>query len=684
MNPRRRDLGRLLNPRSIAVIGGGAWGASVVRAAQAIGYDGSIFSVHPEGKSIGGLPALRALSEWPGIIDAAFIGVNRHATLDVVAELARLGAGGAVAFASGFAEAEDADLRARDLQAGLVAAAGEMPVLGPNCYGLINALDKVAIWPDQHGMRRVDRGVAILTQSSNIAINLTMQARGLPIAAMVTCGNQAQTTQAQIALALLKDRRITAIGLHVEGFGRLDEWAELAAAARAMGIPLIALKVGKSQAAQAAAVSHTASLAGRDAAAAAVLDRFGIARLPSLPAFLETLKLLHLGGPLASSRIASISCSGGEAALMADAAVGRALEFPRLTQAQRAGLRAVLGSKVALANPLDYHTYIWRDTEAMTRAWAAMMAPHLALTVLIVDFPRPPLADPSDWDCAIAAAIAAKARTGARVAMVATLPELMPEAVAARLMSQGVVALHGMDEAVLALEAAAWLGRTSSETGLPAPAAMPKEPVTWSERAAKSILARHGLSTPLGVSAASPDEAARRIRDFAAPVAVKAEGAAHKTETGGVALGLTTFDQVHEAARRMGANTFLVEEMITDGVAELLAGIVADPPHGYLLTLAAGGTRTELLADRTHLLLPVTAAQVDTALRRLRCAPLLEGYRGQPAADRTAIVHAVLALQDFVLANPGMIAEVEVNPLIATPSRAVAADALIRAEKEVQ
>jgi acetyl-CoA synthetase len=351
-----RDLSRLLNPRSIAVIGGGAWCAAIIGAARRIGFAGKIVPVHRDGREVAGLPSVRRIEDFGEPIDAAFIGINRHATIDAVAALAGQDAGGAVCFASGFTEAAAEDEGGADLQARLVRAAGDMAILGPNCYGFVNALDRVAIWPDQHGMVPVDRGVAILTQSSNIAINLTMQRRALPIAYMITCGNMAQTSQAGIAAALLDDDRVTAIGLHVEGFGSLRDWEVLAAKARDRGVPLVALKVGQSAQARAATVSHTASLAGSDAGAQAFLDRLGIARLHSLPEFLETLKLLHCSGPLSSSRIASISCSGGEASLIADMAVGRDLEFPLLTAAQRGRLRVALGPMVALANPLDYHT----------------------------------------------------------------------------------------------------------------------------------------------------------------------------------------------------------------------------------------------------------------------------------------------------------------------------------------
>jgi acetyl-CoA synthetase len=277
-----RDLGRLLRPASIAVIGGGAWARAVIAQCRRMEFQGAVWPVNPKGGEIEGIRVWEGVTDLPEAPDAAFVGVNRAATVEVVGQLAARGAGGAVCFAAGFAEAEAEDAEGARLQAALVAAAGAMPILGPNCYGVINALDGALLWPDQQGCRRVDRGVAILTQSSNIAINLTMQRRGLPLAYVVTCGNMAQTGQAAIARALLDDRRVTAIGLHVEGFRDLRDWEALAEAARDRGVALVALKVGRSAQARAATVSHTASLAGHDAGAAALMARLGIARVDSL------------------------------------------------------------------------------------------------------------------------------------------------------------------------------------------------------------------------------------------------------------------------------------------------------------------------------------------------------------------------------------------------------------------
>ena len=221
--------------------------------------------MHPKRAELGGVATVARLEDLPAVPDAAFIGVNRHATIEAVAHLREMGAGGAVCFASGFSEAQAETGDGADLQAALLDAAGDMPVIGPNCYGFINYLDGALLWPDQHGGRRVDAGVAILTQSSNMAINITMQRRGLPLAYVATAGNQAQTRLAEIGTTLLEDDRVTALGLHVEGIGDLRAFEALAARARALGKPVVALKAGRSDQAQAAAVSHTASLTGSDA-----------------------------------------------------------------------------------------------------------------------------------------------------------------------------------------------------------------------------------------------------------------------------------------------------------------------------------------------------------------------------------------------------------------------------------
>ncbi|MFZ8924035.1 MAG: CoA-binding protein, partial [Candidatus Puniceispirillaceae bacterium] len=192
------DLRRLLNPKNVVVIGGGVWGRSVIDQCQKLGFEGQIFAVHPTAETLAGVSTYRSVSDLPSAPDAAFIGVNRFATIDQVRALSAKGAGGAVCFASGFLEAKEEDADGATLQSALIDAAGGMPIIGPNCYGFVNYLDRFCLWPDQHGGRAVDTGVAIVTQSSNIMINLSMQQRGLPIAYALTAGNQAQTSLAAL------------------------------------------------------------------------------------------------------------------------------------------------------------------------------------------------------------------------------------------------------------------------------------------------------------------------------------------------------------------------------------------------------------------------------------------------------------------------------------------------------
>lgn len=658
-----RDLARLLRPRSVAVVGGGAWAANVVDQCRRMGFAGPIWPVNPTRAEIAGLPCLPDLAAMPAAPDAVFIGVNRHATLGVVADLAAMGAGGAVCFAAGWAEAG-----AGALQADLVAAAGDMPILGPNCYGLINYLDGALLWPDQHGGQRVDRGVAIVSQSSNIAINLTMQRRALPLAMVACLGNAAQTGLAELGAALLADPRITALGLYVEGLGDAAAFAAMAEGARAAGKAVVALKSGKSEGARAAAASHTAALAGEGAASSAFLARCGVAEVATLPELLETLKIAHVHGPRGYPRLCAVACSGGEAGLAADLGAAAGVAFPPPSDAQRARLAATLGPLVTIANPLDYHTFIWGDLDRTTAVFTDMLAGYDA-GLFVIDPPRPDRCDPASFGPALAAIEAAQAATGRPAFTVASLPENLDEALAEGLMARGCVPLMGLDTALAALAA---LDRPAPAPGWrPWPARAPQATRMLDESVSKARLSAAGVTIPKGTTA--PTLAALDPTGLTPPLALKGLGFAHKTEAGAVRLNLAT---LAGQAPMPGATGYLAEEMVQDARAELLVGLRGDAVMGATLTLGLGGTAAELLADTQTLVCPVTAEDIAAALRRLRLWPLLDGHRGRPRPALDPAIRAALALQDL-MAQDATLAEIEVNPLILTATAALAADAVI-------
>ncbi|MEQ8448733.1 MAG: acetate--CoA ligase family protein [Nitratireductor sp.] len=688
----RRDFSRLLRPRSIAVIGGGFFGSNVVRQSLKMGFAGDIWPVHPVKKAVEGVPAFASVADLPGAPDAAFIGVNRHLTVEMVGALAARRTGGAVCFASGFLEAGAEDADGARLQEALIAAAGAMPIIGPNCYGLINYADGALLWPDQHGGARLaegGRGAAIVTQSSNIAINMTMQQRGLPLAYVMTAGNQAQTGLSEIGLGLIEDERVSCLGLHVEGFDSVAGFERLAARARELGKPIVAMKVGRSAAARAATVSHTASLAGSDAAAEAFFARIGIARVHSIPAFIETLKLLHAVGPLSGPRLSSMSCSGGEASVMADAAEGRPVGFPPLAEPHRKRVKQTLGPLVAVANPLDYHTFIWNDREAMTATFSAMIAGGFDLNMLVLDFPRRDRCADEDWWPTVDAFATALAANAASGAIVASLPENLPEDYCASLLARGVAPLCGMAEALDAAEAAAAIGEAWKRP-LPPPVAQapparlcPPGPFGGmaDEAAAKSLLAEAGLAIPSGRVVESAEDASFAATGIGFPVALKALGIAHKSERDAVRLGLTDGAAVHDAATALLAlsDRLYVERMVDGGIAELIVGVTRDPLFGPVMTVGSGGVLVELLRDTETLLLPPTRAEIEEALRRLELFPLLDGYRGRPRADLEAAIDIIAGVADFAGAHADTLDELDINPLIvcAEGQGAWIADALI-------
>ncbi|MFN3549470.1 MAG: CoA-binding protein, partial [Mesorhizobium sp.] len=456
-----RDLSRLLRPRSIAVIGGGFFAPNVVRQSLKMNFSGDIWPVHPTKDEVAGVRAYKSLADLPSAPDATFIGVNRNLTIDVVRELRAMGAGGAICFAAGFKETGAYDAEGERLQAALIEAAGDMAVIGPNCYGLINYADGALLWPDQHGGRRLaegERGAAIITQSSNIACNLTMQTRGLPLAFLMTAGNQAQTGLSEMALGLIEDDRVTSLGLHIEGFDSVAGFERLAARSRELKKPIVAMKVGRSEQARAATVSHTASLAGSDAASDAFLKRLGIPRVDTIPSFLETLKLFHAIGPLPGGRLSSMSCSGGEASVMADTAVGRCVHFPALEADHKARVEATLGPLVAVANPLDYNTYIWAKEDALAAAFSAMVSGGFDLNLLVLDFPRTDRCSDADWWPTVNAFEKALKANDAKGAIVASMGENLPEGHAEDLLRRGIVPISGIAEAFDAAEAAVLVG----------------------------------------------------------------------------------------------------------------------------------------------------------------------------------------------------------------------------------
>ena len=686
---------RLLAPRTVALCGG-VWADAAAAACRAIGYRGQVWHVHPSRPSSAEQRYYRSIEDLPGTPDATFIAAPAREAPAITAALARRGAGGFVCFASGFSEtgAEEG----RRLAGELAGAAGALPYLGPNCYGFINFFDRAALWPDQVVGVPPERGVALICQSGTIALDLLFNRRSLPIGYVLTVGNQERIAVEDLIEALAEDERVTAFGLYVEGVKDAERFARAIDKARRAGKPLALVKTGRTEAASRTVHSHTGSLAGSDAAFDAFCRQIGIARCDTLATLCEALKLLHAGGPLPGHRVLLMGASGGDTAMAADTARGLELRFPPLPSQPAGELGTLLTDRVTLSNPFDFHTHIWFDRPRLRSLFSIVQGAGYDAVGLLIDCPPQQEADTASYLAVIEEFEAASKETRARTALVSSLPESLPAEVRLRCLAAGIAPLQGQREALEALDLAAGIGeawthggrvelvKPRCDTRPHAPSGEPRVR-TLTEYDGKAALAACGVPTPESRLVA-PADAADAAANIGFPVAIKVAGPGldHKSDVGGVVLNVRTPTDANAAAARLSrlSDQLLVEQMVTDGVAEVLIGIKADAQFGQLLVLGAGGVFTELLKDTVILLPPFTAAGIERALARLAVAKLLGGFRGGPSGDIPALVQTALGCARYARDTRDHLLELDLNPVIVRPAGrgAVAVDALVRLIEE--
>lgn len=693
MMRRRQNLARLLSPRHIAFVGGRD-AEVAIREAERIGFKGQIWPVNPRRETLGGYPCFASVADLPEAPDGCFLAVPAAAAVTITAELATRGAGGIVCYTAGFREAGK---EGEALEAALIAAAGDLALVGPNCYGVINYLDRAAMWPFAHGGGSPGYGAAIITQSGMLSSDITMSQRSLPLTHMISCGNQSVLSLEDFVEHLIDHPSVRAIGLHIEGLRDVARFAKVALRAVQNGIPLVALKTGSSQIGASLTVSHTGSLSGTDDLYDALFARVGMIRVKSPSQLLETLKFLCVAGAPKGNRVTGFTCSGGGATMLADHAETIGLEFPAFDEASRESLAALLPDIATVSNPLDYTTPIWGDAARTGPVFQSAVAGlHADVAVLVQDYPAMGLDDSKGSYRADAGAFiaAAKAR-GIPAAICATIPENLDLETRDWLVSQGVAPMQGLHETLDAVRAAVLWSQRRAEIAAAAPgilarSAAPFATTVLDEADGKAHLRRLGLPIPRGDVATGADVASAAAT-IGYPVALKMMGPrlAHKSEAGAVAVGLADERALCEALVRMRADVtrhdpdavtdrFLVERMAPRPLAELLVNLRQDAQFGLVMTLGAGGVMVELLNDAETLLLPVTEAELVQALGRLKISRLLTGYRGGAQADLAELARFLLQLADTFAANTQTLSEVEINPLFVAPSAIWLVDVLIQ------
>ena len=683
----KSNLHRLISPKSIAVVGNR--GANfAIRESLKLGYSHQIWAVHPYLESLEGIKCFKDIKDLPEVPDATFIAVNAESAIEVVSDLKSMGGGGAVLYASGFGEVGAEGLM-RNQQ--LVKAASGMPLIGPNCYGFINSLDGIALWPDVHGCEPVSEGVAIITQSGNIGLNMTMQSSGLPIAYMFTLGNQTNTNIADIIHAMLDDSRVNAIGLHIEGISDIKSFDIAAKRALMMKIPIITIKSGKTKASAKIALSHTSSLTGSDELYNALFERLGIARVETVPEFLETLKLINVLGVIEHGGVASMSCSGGEAGMMADLIDGLEINFPSLSSSHKAKVKQTLNDYVEVDNPLDYHTFIWGDRKRTSECFSAMMSGQFAATMLLLDWPKSKESEQKDWDATLFALSDALSGTSEKAIVLASMADCMPKRIIEECLSLGIAPMVGLDVCLKALNHSYKIGRAFSSNSSPdlevlRNSSEHKSKQQLTEYQGKQLLKKYGVTIPMGCLVENVTEAIKAAEEISFPVTLKVSAAklAHKTELNGVRLNIQNVKTLKEACDDLFkiSPELLIEKMIESPICELIIGMDYDPTFGKHIIVGGGGVFVELLQDSSVLILPVSREDIRQALSNLKVFKLLEGYRGGMKGDIEAVIDSVMSVIELIRTNA--VEELDINPLLVLKGSdgVVAADTLIKLYSE--
>jgi acyl-CoA synthetase (NDP forming) len=712
------DLRPLFAPTSVAVVGASprSWIAETVRDnLRVMGSETRCHFVNPKYEELYGQPCYPSLEALPERPDVAVVAINPLRAASVTAAAAAAGVPAVIIPGGGVVEGGEA-AAAMQLDVARIAREHGLALVGPNCMGVIDLTSNSATYIGDVSPYLPRGGVAGIAQSGSVTDAFVHSGNRVGFSRIISCGSEVVLDLCDYLAYCLDDPQTSSVILFVEGFKRPERFLALADRALELGKPIMAVKVGRSDQAQAAAVAHSGSLAGETRVTDAALDAAGVIRCRDLDELLETAELVEgvrrTGRRVGRGRTGVVTVSTGEASLIADLVPRTGVDLPPIPPSGRAAILEALPTMGYIGNPLDP----WGAADPATAYGAAFeaMAATDAYDVLVLvhDFPYRSLSSEVATANEVTRALldATAERPGILPVYVSLTSGEPPPETKALLDEEGHGAplLRGATEAFRAIAVAAvwearhaarrdgapwrseWSGLAADRTSYGADATAAAKParasIALSERESLAFMAAAGIAVTDAVAVGDAPAAVAAARLIGRPVALKldAVGLVHKTELAGIALGLHGDDAVYGAAlgllengRRHGLTIrgLLVEPMATPGL-ELILGLRRDPQFGPAVVVGLGGVLTELLDDIAIRLAPLDAASADAMLDDLRGSRLLRGVRGRPPVDRAALIAMLVALGRLGLARPDVL-EVDLNPVIATADGALAVDALV-------
>ena len=705
-----RDLGPLLSPRGIAVVGAsprpGSAGSLVLENLLHLGYRGPVYAVHPRHQEVIGVPCFPDLNSLPERVDMVAVLLAADKVLPVLQSAVEAGIRAAWVLASGFAESGP-EGQARQAELTRFAAETGLLLCGPNCIGFANLVDRVATWSVALSPATRPGNVSMVLQSGAVALGFANLAR-FGFRYLVSSGNEAGLDSADYIGHFVRDPQTQVILAFLEGIRSPERFVAAAKAAAQARKPILLVKVGRSEVAQRAVQAHTGSLAGSDAVFDAVCRQLGVIRLETLDELVEAAELFRTSPLPAGNGIGLLSLSGGQIGMVADLAQDLSLDFPSLSDGARAELGRILPAFSAIANPLD----AWGsgNLEETYPACVDVVSRESAVHLVAVSRDTPPAVVSREIEQSLAvaeAAVRAREETGKPVLLFSNLAAGFHPDVKQKLDAGRVPYLQSTREALRAMQAFLTYGSFQRARGQRsgAPRVRPVEvdvagwrqrlqdhPGDFSEVEIRGLLTAYGVRSPRERVAASEGEAVAAAGQIGYPVVLKvlSPDIKHKTEIGGVLVDLHDEDSVQQAFRQVTAAArshhpaarlqgVLIQEMVTSGVAEVILGLMRDRDFGPIVVYGSGGVLVELLHDSSLRQPPFDHGEALAMIEETRGAALLRGFRGSPPADVAALADALVRLSWLAADLGDLLTTLEINPLMVLPAGqgVMAVDALL-------
>lgn len=709
--PNSEELRPLMKPSSIAVVGASSRvnrGTMVIRNLKRFGFQGKVYAVNPKYKEIEDIPCYPTLADLPGPVDFVVCALGSKHVISVMKQAGKIGARAGLVIASGFG---DGTGKGKGLSQELYSTCDEfgIKVCGPNCYGLLNVFGNAApfsgaiVEPLQKG------NIGFVLQSGAITrtIHDTPLGRGLGISYIVTSGNETVVELSEYVNWMLDDPQTQVIVTFIEGLKNPARFALVAEKALKMGKPIIALKVGRSVKGQRSTLAHTGSIAGSDASYEAVFQKYGVVRVYDFDELIETALLFSSSRKPHGCGFALVSISGGITGVTADLSEDIGLKLPQLEEATVKQLEEILPDFASIDNPLDTTGVVAENIDDLNEI-IPVLDRDRGISAVAVAFNTPQSSESGRNFFKEKSRVLADVYKSVQkplISFAAASGPVDPE-VNGNLKNHGIPFLMGLRESLLAMHRWAWYFERQRLAELPAGRVGQGKGIArvddcscqgiLSESESKALLKQYGITVTRQELVNNAEEAVAAGRSIGFPVVLKIDSAdiPHKTEAGGVKIGIETEKAVLEAYNEIIAsvskynpsariNGVMVQEMVPPGV-EVLLGVTKDPQFGLQIAIGMGGIFVELIRSAALRPVPLAERDVEEMIDSLPLGKLLRGFRGSGPADREALIDAALALSDFAVDLGDSLSEVDINPLVVLPEGkgVIAVDSLVVFEKK--